>query len=75
MNNESKRQLASSLAEKFTIEELKAQKEMTQDSVMENKIDEVLSERYTCPECSNNLMKDEKKNELYCPACSFCIDL
>lgn len=73
MEEKSKRELASSLAEKFSIEELVQQKEMTADSVMEEKIDEIITGRTTCPECTNNLMKDEKKKEYYCPACSFSV--
>lgn len=67
MSKKSREIIAEAIAEELSVEMLSQEKEKTRDTTTEQIISNELSERYQCPKCDNELMKDERNNELYCP--------
>lgn len=67
MTSETREIIAEALSEDMPLEMLMEQKVKTQDSDMVEVINEELSERHNCPECSNDMMLDEDEKEIYCP--------
>lgn len=71
MTRESKRIVAEGIAEELKVDELVEEREKTQSSEIRKTITEEIAKRTVCPECQNDLMKNEKDNNMYCPGCGY----
>lgn len=67
MTSETRRILADVISDELSINSLIKQKEKTQSDVMVQVIEEQLFERQICPDCQNDMLYDEKEEEIYCP--------
>lgn len=67
MNDKASHRAAIELAKKMSMGKLVEEYEKTENKVLKEEVKGVILNRRSCPDCGEEMMKDEKVNEYYCP--------